>query len=296
VSLYANLSQVKELLTSSEAAPDRTDYDDALYELIETASRRVDDYFFKDRPMFAPYTETRRFPVMDGNVNSAQHTFRFGDSLLELTAVNATGTALTLTTHVTAYPDSTRPPFNQLLLREDATIASWYTRNCSGSASDVPTYVDVTGVWGFHRNYAKAWKAVDTLAAAMSDTTTKTLTVGNVDGANLSLISPRIDRGSILKIDSEVLNVVGVNTNTNVITVEERGANGTTAATHTNGSTVSVWQVEPAVRFAVSRQAGLLLSRRGAYVTVEITGGGALMYPSDWLWEVKNVMARYGYD
>lgn len=295
MSKYCTIAQVKARMKASKAAPQRTDYDDDLFELIEVVSRRLDDEFWDDRPLFAPWTETRRFEVDSTSVDSSRRVFRFPGHLLSLTGVSASGSALTLTTHVTSYPNTTRPPWHRLILRDAAPIYSWYS-NISSTDYDLPAYVDVTGVWGMHRRYSAAWKSVDALAVAMSDTTTTTFTVGNASGDNEVGIAPRLSPGAVVKIDSEVMNVIAVNDATNVITVEERGANGTTAATHSNAAAVSVWQIETPVRNAVARQVGLALSRDGSYTSMELTDAGAITYPKDWLWEVRNVMDRYAYD
>ena len=73
----------------------------------------------------------------------------------------------------------------------------------------------------------------------------------------------------------------------NVITVR-RGVNGSTAATHLNGATVSIWRQPEDLRRAVARQAAMLHARRGSYTTMEVTALGAEMrYPADLLSEFK---------
>jgi hypothetical protein len=75
-----------------------------------------------------------------------------------------------------------------------------------------------------------AWpEAVTTISAQISSTTANTITVASATG---------LSERQLLVIDSEVLQVVSISSLT--VTVI-RGARGTTAATHTNGSTVTAY-------------------------------------------------------
>jgi hypothetical protein len=195
-------------------------------------------------------------------------------------------------TDIEAYPNG-YTPISQLRLLSGGAMGDWYA-SASGVCSSSPPYAEINGVWGIHRDYVNAWYAIDTLSANITDSAT-TFTISSVIGGGYLGITPRLSGGALVKIDSEFLLVQSANKQTGVVTVADRGANGTTAAAHTQGATVYVWRTDGAVRRAVARQTALNLSRLGAYNTVEITGGGEVRYPADWLWEVKNTLQRYAY-
>lgn len=107
--------------------------------------------------------------------------------------------------------------------------------------------VKVTGVVGWHRQYAAAWEdSGDTTQAELAAAATS-VTVGNADGAGQMGLTPRFEVGQLLRIDSEFMAVTAVNTSTNVLTVV-RGCNGTTAASHAAGTRVDVWRADELVR------------------------------------------------
>lgn len=104
----------------------------------------------------------------------------------------------------------------------------------------------ITGHWGFHRNYAKAWKLL-TITGTVADTSTGTLTL-SAAGA--------LDVGSVLKAVKadntfEFLRVTGPTTGISTATSisVERAYNGSTAYAHT-ASTLYIWQVEPIIEWA----------------------------------------------
>lgn len=293
MSLYATVAEVKRALSAANANPQREDYDYTILETIEALSRAIDSFFYADRPLFAPYKETRRIVVDGTNVDSASGLFRFANPLLELTSVSASGTSLTVNTGVFTYP-GTVPPYRALRLAgcDAGGISSWYYTGCDGCGGY--PYVEINGIWGAHPNYAQAWYAADALASNL-DIDDLTFTVADADGAGKLGIKPRFSPGAIVKIDSEIMNVIAVDNSTNTITVAQRGDNGTTAATHTSTTVVYVWQMPTDLKQAIRRQVGMMVQRLGSYVSTELTGAGEIRYPTDWLWELKNRLDRYVY-
>ena len=77
--------------------------------------------------------------------------------------------------------------------------------------------------------HATDLSSLTTLGAAISDTTTTSVTLSSVDSLSVD---------DIIKVDSEVLRVTAIDTDTNIITVI-RGRHGSTAATHSDGASVS---------------------------------------------------------
>lgn len=255
-----------------------------LLRYIRTVSARI-DLDFGARQLFLPQTQTRRFLLESSRINSGLNTFRLDGSLLALSALTVAGTVLTLTSQVAAYPDADVPPFREVRL---VGGLSWYGY-CATDGS-LP-FVVVTGTWGLHRDYARAWLKVDDLAADIN-ASVNTLTVADADGEDPYGFTPRFSPGQVLRIEGEYFIVTKVDTGTNALTVL-RGQLGTTAAAHSAGSDVEVFQTEDAIRQVVARQSSFLWSRQGAYTSVEIQGISELRYPPDLLAELRSVEQDY---
>jgi hypothetical protein len=100
----------------------------------------------------------------------------------------------------------------------------------------------VTGKWGWHDRWAEAWRSSsDTVQNNPLSSGATTITVADADGTDAENESPRFQVGHLLKIENEYLRVLAVNTATNVLTVL-RGVNGTTAASHSQNTAISVYQ------------------------------------------------------
>ena len=129
-------------------------------------------------------------------------------------------------------------PTQLLVMAPAGSYGAWYKGRRS---------VRITGVWGWHRNYAAAWvDSGDTLAETLSTNAT-TLSVADANGAGQDGLTPRFEVGQLLCIESEFLAVTGVDTDEDELTVV-RGCNGTTAATHAAGQRIDVWQPDELVR------------------------------------------------
>jgi hypothetical protein len=292
MTLYATLDEVQSVMTASSTAATAAEKNKILSDL-RVISRRIDREFQSRRPLFAPYSEARTLRVNSILVNRYDGTLRLTDPLLALTGVSIATTALVVDTHVEAWPDTTAPIGYLRLI--NCTDYSWYhdpgCADCGG-----PLTVTITGTWGLHRDYANAWMKVDDLQATITDSAT-TLTVAVAAGADAYGVTPRLSPGNLIKIDSELLEVTAVSTNT--LTVR-RGVNGSTAAAHTGaastaGADIYTWQVEEPIRRAVARQAALMYARRGAYTTVEVQGMSEVRFPADFLGEVRAILNDYSY-
>ena len=81
-----------------------------------------------------------------------------------------------------------------------------------------------------------------------------TITTSDVDGNDAAGLSPRFSVGSLLKIDSEMVEVIGMSTAQNKLTVA-RGVNGSTAATHALNTTIYTWRPDDLAHQATLIQA-----------------------------------------
>ena len=106
--------------------------------------------------------------------------------------------------------------------------------------------VQVAGQWGWWRHLKRASET----ANAVADTTTTSVTVSS---------RADVEAGHTILIDSEQLYVRGYSGNT--LTVD-RGVNGTTAASHSGGAAIDIYEYPGAVVEAAIMQSGRLWRRK----------------------------------
>lgn len=274
-----------------------------LFKSLKAVSKRIDQLMSNPRhprPFFGPWLETRKVLVTTGNVDSIMGTLDIGGPLLALTSVAAGTTALVVGTGVELWPDSSMSPWSTLRLISDCggCWPDWYRADAAACNGCTPLQVSIAGTWGFNSDYANALVKVDTLRVAITDLTTTTFAVNTVDGAGLDGNTPTFSVGNLISIDGELGNITATNNTVGArtVTVQARGANGSTAATHLIGADIKVWQVESDIKQVVARQAAFINARRGAYTTVVVDGaGGEVRYPPDLLPELRATLAGYAY-
>jgi hypothetical protein len=282
MSLYATLDDVRSELNAEDTVDDKE-----VLRGIRQVSRRIDGLFRSRVPLFVPTILTRRCPVVGVNVNSVDGTLLFNTPLLSLTGVGINSQTFTVGTTVQAYPVDSVPYF-QLQLMGDC-FASWYSAYCSGVRG--AQFAAITGVWGYHADYANAWLAVDTLQADLNATAT-TFTVEDIGGDTPLGDTPRISAGHVVRIDDEWMDVIDTSTVTNTVTVR-RGVNGSTAATHDEDAAVSVYLVDENIRRATARQAAYQYTRQGAYDTTRISDFSTITFPKDVLDEFNGLLRLF---
>ncbi len=283
VLMYCTLAQAKTQIKAST-----TTDDSVVWGLIQQASRRVDSFFRSQRPLFAPYIETRSLELNALRIDSTRNFLMLPSPLLALTIITANGTDITA--DVTVYPNnSANSPYYVLQL----TSGNWYQYMPPTSGNTLVSTVLVNGAWGYNPNYTNAWLSVDTLSANITSSATS-LTVADVDGADAYGMTPRISAGNIIRIDSEYMLVTATNTTTNVCTVI-RAYNGSTASAHTSTTAVYTYQVDLSINRAVSRQVGLMYARRGSYENSTITDLTTVSFPADVLLEWRAIMNEMAY-
>lgn len=280
---YCTLNDVLEEVETNK--DDAAFYRD-LRRRIRQVSKRVDSTMGTPRrPFFAPYTEQRQYVIDAHRVDSHYNTFMVRDFILAVTAVVRGST--TITSSVELYST-----YNEVadMLRITNWDYTWYS-DCVDSTDVPPVFLYVTGVWGWHDDYDNAFAHVDDLQANINATVT-TLTVADADGEDLDGFIPRFSQGNLIQIGTELMDVLNISGNT--LTVK-RGVNGTTAAAHTSGDDVKVYQVPETVRRITARQAALLYTRRGAFQVESLDGVGVITYPQDLLSELRGVLQEFQY-
>lgn len=240
---YTTLAACRRQLKLDAAA---TLDDEEIADAIVAASQTIEDFCGHH---FDPRIETRYFNGDVGQFNP--ELYLSGEALLEATTIlNGDGTTIA-SSNYTLLPRGEYPKDRVRL----ATSNYWTGSNpYDGSgACGTPVLVHsayaedsiaITGVWGYHRDYSRAWRSTGlTLTAAVSTTTATSIAV-SADGI--------LDVGNLIKVDTEWMYITGPIADTaHALTFTvERGVNGSTAATHSLGAAVSVWRVEAIIEKA----------------------------------------------
>ncbi len=239
---YATVAEVK---ASAPGGFTGTTSDAILAQLSERASRLIDDLC---RRTFYPVTATRYFDT-NGELSLWIPDLLAVTSISTSSDYGVTYTALTSSDYVLYGGKELRPGETPYVRLDVSTNGSL---NCFEVGEKA---LKIVGIWGYHSDYANAWEDTgDTVedAAGMSAVQT-TVTVNDIDGADLYGLTPRIAVGNLAKIEDEQALVTSTNTTTNIGSIR-RGWNGTTAATHAKEKAIYVWRWEPVVQQAACIQ------------------------------------------
>lgn len=209
---------------------------------------------------FVPYRAANQYTV---EARDSIYRLRLdGDLLTALTVTNGDAANTAITTF-TLLPRNVYPKYQIEL--SSATTDEW-------AFDDRDSVVTVTGFWGFHPDYTRAWAQQTTLNGAIASTTVTTF----VFTSTASLVV-----GDYLKIgstaDYEIMRVSSV---TNATTAElVRGELGTTASTHANGAAVYTYQFPADVDVVTRRLAVYLYNTydTGVNNAVQIVNTGAVL-------------------
>ncbi len=288
MTLYCTVDECKQNMGAESSADDAM-----LLPLIRQVSRRIDRMFLPKRraPVFAPYIETRANYLLDSSrIDSRLGTFYIGEPILALNGVSINSQAITVGSGVQLYQGGESPYLTLQLL--DRCCGGWYQyARCTGCVS-LP-FVSIAGVWGYNVDYPASW--IDTLQdVPVGDLTSgaTSFTVTDVDGANDLGYSPAFSIGNLLQIDTEWLEVTGVDSVTNTLTVR-RGVNGSTAAAHTAGTAIYTYAVDPAINRATYKQVGKEYATVGVYDSQKTTGGASAGFTNDVLEEFSALLTLF---
>ena len=228
-------------LTETDAATD-ADLRQALQKashLIETLTQRR--YF--------PYSESRELPVEPANPRE----LILPDDLLQLTSIHrGDGSAVSLDTirRVPNHPD----------LPASLLIATEGTAAFSGGPDD---RLIVTGVWGWHDRWTRAWRdSGETISDNPLAAATTSVSVDDADGIDALTGAPRFQIGQLLRIENENLRLTEIDSANNQLTVL-RGVQGSEPENHTRGMRIETFSAVPTIRDLCLRYAALLINSVG---------------------------------
>lgn len=279
--MYCNFDEAARELKAVVTDDTETDAQ-VLKERIRFVSRRIDlEMSPEGDPYFVPTIKTRTMPLTQSRVKDGGLSYQTTFPLLE-----ATATSLKYRTQSTPYTDYVEVEGNRLYW--SGRGAGWqelYNRHRTAS------YVVVSGVWGYHHDYANAWADGDITTEAINDNQTD-IPVEDIAILDPYMVGLRYSYGTLIRIEDEMMLVLGLDASTNTLTVA-RGVNGSTAVAHLTDLPVEVFQVEDPIRRVTARQAALLYARRGAFESQTIDGFGVTTYPQDLLMELRTTLGRY---
>jgi hypothetical protein len=267
INSYATLLELKNYMSPrglSGASITTDTNDDSIMEvMLQGISRWIDDQTHRT---FYPRQEIRYFDL-PSEQTSAEILF-LDDDLLSIDSMTNGDSSVITNTQYVLYPKNAYPKQWVKLLGSSSVM--WQ----ASSAGDNESAISLTGLWGFHNNYTqRGWSVAGTLGAAMTNTTTLTLTM---------TAGHTVVKDEIYKIDSEMVNVSNVSTN--AVTMAARGDNGSTVATHLNGATVYKWNPQPEIKAALLSIAQSVYGSRSGQSSqgnVTVTQAGVVIRPGD---------------
>lgn len=226
---YADLDTFRDYLAGSNYSNGWSADSDVLLEIIEHASRMIDDYVGSGT--FGPTVETRLYDLGSGDIlydpRPYQREVGIGTSEYRAAVVPLDRWLITATTVTADGVTLTSGLSNDYILEPYNDIPKYrmkLTENTTKSLGSGQQALSIAGTWGWeehtHTNGA--------LDGAVASTTATTIVVTLIGS-----LSP----GVTIKVDNEQMYVTSVASNTKTITVL-RGVNGTTAATHSNGAAI----------------------------------------------------------
>jgi hypothetical protein len=223
--LLATLHQLRQRLGLSDSD---TGDDPRLLMALQAASAQIEAAAAGRR--FSP-----RVAIIEHDVHPRHSTeLLLDDDLLQLDSItNGDGSSID-TLEVITLPESTMDGPISVLRLTGGQAFVWEESPLRA--------VRVSGIWGWHDRWTRAWRdSADAVQDNPLGASATTLTVSDADGVDGYNLAPRFQVGHLLRIEDEYLRVLAVNTTSNILTVL-RGANGTTAAAHTQGTAIDVFQ------------------------------------------------------
>ncbi len=284
---YSNLARLRQYIQLDSLASANTEDDALLFRLLNRASRAIDTY---TRRKFYPTSETQFYDYVESR------QVKFGDDLVSLTAVKYLNGACTMGSGVmwmAAGRDWNRRPADRLILNK----SSGSVFNFTGTPQRA---VEIDGVWGYHENWNDAW--VDTGACLSASYAASGLSLslagaGSAGSGASDILGdyPRIAVGDLVKIDNEWMQVTGGAASGNGTVVVKPYANGTTAASHASGASITRFHPEPDIEWCALRLASWRFGQRAQPYTEKLGNAalGTYLTPIDMPPDVKDALDRF---
>ncbi len=273
MNVYVTMDQLRRYLGLTSA---QTGDDDLLLMLVGAASRLVESYTGR---RFYPFRQTRVYTCADAGLLLLD-----GDLLAVHTLTNGDGAAI----------DSGDYHLHPSGAAVKSSVVLDRTQTAFTHDGDPVDAIQLDATWGFHPAWSDAWDSSgDSVVDDPLSSTATTLTVSDADATGPTGYWARFAVGQLLCIEDEYLHVLVVDTATNTLTVA-RGVNGTTAASHAQGTAIDVYAPPADVQQATLRVAAWLYRQKDAGF-VQAAGGlrGQVAVPPALPPDVQQVLAPY---
>ena len=265
--LYATEDELKQVAPDGILAA-TTQYDTLFITLSERISRWIDNH---TQRMFYPFIDTRFYSVNRNRSWISNFEFEdpefddlWIDDVMEITSVSisendgSTYTALATGDYIAMHGQdfNSEKSFTLLKVDRNGDLGSWPIGQRS---------VRVIGTFNFTDDRSNFFE--DTLDEVENNPLTAagtSLTVNDVDGADLRGITPRIAPGNLLRMESEFVEVASTNATGNTAVIV-RGVNGSTAAAHAQNIQIDKFMPPEPLKQACIIQAARQYKRGQAY-------------------------------
>lgn len=299
MNVYATVAEVKQILGGTQKQAVEGKHDDIIKAFCIDASRMFDTWAtngVNPKRRFYPLIAARTFAHPTGHVSE----LRLRDDLLELTTLttkNGATTVLAADSFLTG-PNGNeyQTPFQRIKLKENGTTTVFeFDGTKLGSNS-------VTGVWGYHDEWADAWQdSTDVVKdAAGIDASVTSIEVADVDGNDINGLPFRFKEQQLIRIESEYMWITDMDRGSPQSLTVRRGMNGSTAAAHALDTQIDTFVPMNDVRLAMRTLVTFLYERKDSIGTQDdrpMAGpDGVLVLPHTLPKEVTGILKAYKKD
>jgi len=235
---YASVDDLRDYLAGTSYSSNWSSDSAIMTRIVEASSVRIDNYM--GMQSFGPRSETRYYDIGSGSLRRSTQNIRnstggniIGPSSAMVNAIPLDSWLVSVTGTITSYKSTDRAESESL--DEGYNNDYWLLPYNTSPKVEIELNEDtskgfhggqqtlaVTGVWGYSNDLSGEKTTTGTIA-------TETETAWGVEDAST------LNTAQTIKVDDEQMYITGISSNT--LTVE-RGVNGTTAATHTAGTSV----------------------------------------------------------
>jgi hypothetical protein len=157
--------------------------------------------------------------------------------------------------------------------------------------------MQVTGIWGYHDNYNRAWIASNISLGGAVDGATTTLTISANPDTTTDAYGriPALSAGQLISVDtgSNQEWMVIVKTTPTQLTVV-RGERGTTGGAHSSGLAISVYEPPKDIQEAALRLAAYLFAQDSTDLGKTVyDAAGTKTVPAHWPPDIKDILDNY---
>jgi hypothetical protein len=245
--------QLPKAITDTESTSMATEYSGYYAYILDDCfaySKIIED---KTERAFVPYAAEKVYYFRDlvaanhWYCTDGRYVLLLDEDLLAVDSIDLNGTDMDTDTYYLADMNA-RPntyPYRAIVFDSDE-VPTWDT--------NFGTAITITGEWGVQDNSSDTYDTIGTLAAAVSSTTTTSLSVASASLYNVY---------DYIRVDDELMLITALTaTGTPQALTVKRGVNGFAAATHDNAASITRWNVVNDVRKLATKMVAYAYQRR----------------------------------